>query len=77
MDGVDQQAWKDPLRLRNEGQQSHETSCVNNGGHLQRDPRGHALRQCSFPLSVKHHLSPPQSSLPRGFIWMIAEMSSS
>lgn len=40
MDGVDQQAWKDPLRLRSEGQWSHEMSCVNNGGHLQRDSRG-------------------------------------
>lgn len=26
MAGVDQQAWKDPLRLRSEGQWSHEMS---------------------------------------------------
>lgn len=43
MDGVDQQAWKDPLILRTEGQWSGEMSCVNNGRHLHREPCRPAL----------------------------------
>lgn len=38
MDGVDQQAWKEPLRLRSEGRWSHGMSYVNNAGQLHRDP---------------------------------------
>lgn len=56
---------------------SHEMSCVHNAEHLLIDPCRPSLRQCSFPLSVKHPGAPPQSSLPRGFIFMTAETPSS
>lgn len=57
MDGVDQQAWKDALRLRSEGQWSQEMSSA---GHL---PRVHPCRPApSFPLSEVSSVSPAKGA---------------
>lgn len=61
MDGIDHQAWKNPLRLRSEGHWCHEMS---RAGPLLRDPSLQSCPQAGHFPSVSALLSVP---CQRGF----------
>lgn len=79
MDGIDQQTWKDPLRLRSEGHWSHGMSSVSRAGHLPRDPSLQSWQGCQGCLSPGRALSLCQCSplcyLPKGLLLPTAEVS--
>lgn len=74
MDGIDQQAWEDPLRLRSKGQWSHEMSSVSNVSSAG-PPQGSIPADLPPGRALSLYQWSPQSSLPKGFILLTAEMS--
>lgn len=74
MNGIDQQAWEDPLRLRSEGQWSHEMSSVSSVSSAG-PPQGSIPADLPPGRALSLYQWSPQSSLPKGFILLTAEMS--